>query len=57
MFATGVLIFPMGLTLLDVAEDPTGPALTMSHIAARQEVRDLLIVLKLPGFEGEAIRF
>lgn len=50
-------LFPMGLTLLDVAEDPAGPALTMSHIAARQEVRDLLIVLKLPGFEGEAIRF
>lgn len=50
-------LFPMGLTLLDVAEPSAGAPLTMSHIAARQEVRDLLIVLKLPGLEGEPIRF
>jgi hypothetical protein len=29
----------------------------MSHLAARQELRDLFIALKLPGFEGEALKF
>ena len=35
-------LFPRGLTLLDLSEGRGGPALTMSHVAARQEVRDLL---------------
>jgi chromosome partitioning protein len=29
----------------------------MSHVAARQEIRDLMIVLKLPGLEGREIPF
>jgi chromosome partitioning protein len=29
----------------------------MSHVAARQEIRDLMIVLKLPGLEGKDISF
>jgi chromosome partitioning protein len=29
----------------------------MSHVAARQEIRDLMIVLKLPGLEGKEICF
>jgi hypothetical protein len=29
-------------------------ALTMSHIAARQEVRELLAMLRLPGLEKAA---
>lgn len=48
-------LFPQGLTLLDA---PGGEDnLKMAHVAARQEVRDLLIVLKLPGLEGETLRF
>jgi chromosome partitioning protein len=30
---------------------------TMSHVAARQELRELVIVLKLPGLAGERIPF
>lgn len=49
-------LFPQGLTLLD---GPVGGRddLKMAHVAARQEVRDLLIVLKLPGLEGEPLKF
>lgn len=50
-------LFPLGLTLLDLTEDGSAVAFTMSHVAARQELRDLLIVLKLPGLEGQAIPF
>jgi chromosome partitioning protein len=35
-------LFPRGLTLLDLNEGRGGPALNMSHVAARQEVRALL---------------
>jgi chromosome partitioning protein len=35
-------LFPKGLTLLDLREEGAGVNLTMSHIAARQEVRLLL---------------
>jgi chromosome partitioning protein len=38
------------LTLLDLKEDGPIP-LTMSHVAARQEVRDLVKALNLPGVE------
>lgn len=41
-------LFPKGLTLLDL-KDTGGETMTMSHIAARQEVRDLLAALDLPG--------
>ncbi len=41
-------LFPRGLTLLDLKE--TGvEALTLSNIAARQELRDLIASLNLPG--------
>ena len=39
-----------GLTLLDLKKDGPIP-LTMSHVAARQEVRDLIKALNLPGVE------
>ena len=39
-------LFPRGLTLLDLAD--AGTALTMSHVAARQELRGLLDVIGLP---------
>jgi chromosome partitioning protein len=41
-------LFPKGLTLLDLS-DAGGESLTFSHIAARQELRDLLHTLALPG--------
>jgi len=46
-------LFLNGLTLLDLkrggsAGDRTGPSMTMSHVAARQEVRDLVAALNLP---------
>jgi chromosome partitioning protein len=49
-------LFLQGLTLLDVDADAE-TELRMSHLAARQEVRDLFIALKLPGLEGEPLRF
>ena len=38
-------LFPRGLTLLDLNLGAGGPALKMSHVAARQEVRALLEVI------------
>lgn len=40
-------LFPKGLTLLDLPDLGAG-ALTMSHVAARQELREVLGVLALP---------
>jgi chromosome partitioning protein len=45
-------LFLKGLTLLDLREEKTGIAMTMSHVAARQEVRDLLSALNLPSRLG-----
>ncbi|HVO03550.1 MAG TPA: division plane positioning ATPase MipZ [Candidatus Cybelea sp.] len=42
-------LFPRGLTLLDLPRVDTGVELAMSHLAARQEIRDLVSALKLPG--------
>ena len=42
-------LFPRGLTLLDLARVDSGIELAMSHVAARQEIRDLVAALKLPG--------
>ncbi len=47
-------LFPYGLTLLDLADGRTDIAVTMSHVAARQELRDLLVTLQLPGLERAA---
>ena len=41
-------LFLSGLTLLDLKRGGTGPSLTVSHVAARQEVRDLVAALNLP---------
>ena len=40
-------LFLNGLTLLDLKRG-SGPSMTMSHVAARQEVRDLVASLNLP---------
>lgn len=50
-------LFPAGLTLLDLTEDGSAMTFTMSHVAARQELRELMIVLKLPGLKGMRIPF
>lgn len=47
-------LFPRGLTLLDLRDGETGVTFSMSHVAARQEVRALLSAIGLPGTSGEA---
>jgi chromosome partitioning protein len=49
-------LFPQGLTLLDLDARGSGE-MRMTHLAARQELRDLFVSLKLPGFDGEALKF
>lgn len=44
-------LFPLGLTMLDLPVRGLATPLTMSHVAARQEVRELLATLRLPGLE------
>ncbi len=43
-------LFPRGLTLLDL-RDIGVENLNLSNVAARQEVRDLMRELRLPGVE------
>ena len=50
-------LFPAGLTLLDLTEKGSNVAFSMSHVAARQELRDLLITLRLPELAGAEIAF
>ncbi|HPF23046.1 MAG: division plane positioning ATPase MipZ [Hyphomonas sp.] len=50
-------LFPAGLTLLDLTEKGSNVSFTMSHVAARQEMRDLIIVLQLPELVGAEITF
>jgi len=47
-------LFPMGLTMLDLPQPGLGSGFSMSHVAARQEVRQLLRTLKLPGVPENA---
>ncbi|MBI2736058.1 MAG: AAA family ATPase [Rhodospirillales bacterium] len=51
-------LFLNGLTLLDLkrggAKSGQGPSLTLSHVAARQEVRDLVSALNLPRRDAAA---
>jgi chromosome partitioning protein len=50
-------LFPQGLTLLDLDAEGVEGEMRMTHVAARQELRDLFITLKLPGLEGEPLKF
>lgn len=50
-------LFPQGLTLLDLENEAAETELRMAHVAARQELRDLFITLKLPGLDGERLKF
>jgi len=47
-------LFPKGLTLVDFRD--TEEKVTMSHIAARQEIRRLMSDLQLPGWEEEKVK-
>jgi chromosome partitioning protein len=46
-------LFPMGLTMLDLPQPRLGIPLSMSHVAARQEVRELILTLKLPDVDAK----
>lgn len=50
-------LFPAGLTLLDLTESGSNVSFTMSHVAARQELRDLVILLQMPQLAGVEIGF
>lgn len=50
-------LFPQGLTLLDLEGQGIEGEMKMGHLAARQELRDLFITLKLPGLDGEPLKF
>ncbi len=45
-------LFLLGLTVLDVVETNKAGTLSMSHLAARQEVRDLLKSLQIPVIDA-----
>lgn len=45
-------MFLLGLTVLDVMETGGSKSLSMSHVAARQEVRDLLKSLRIPTIDA-----
>lgn len=45
-------LFLLGLTVLDVLETTKSGTLSMSHLAARQEVRDLLKSLRIPSVDA-----
>lgn len=47
-------LFPKGLTQVDLGQSE-GQKMTMSHVAARQEIRRLMDDLKLPGWHDAAI--
>lgn len=49
-------LFLSGLTLLDLKRGSGGPSLTLSHVAARQEVRDLVTALNLPRAGAPALQ-
>jgi chromosome partitioning protein len=48
-------LFPMGLTMLDMPQPGLSVSLSMSTLAARQEVRELVYALKLPEPVREGI--
>ncbi len=48
-------LFLKGLTLLDLRDEGVGTTLTMSHLAGRQELRNLIATLALPGLDRGAL--
>jgi chromosome partitioning protein len=50
-------MFSAGLTLLDLTDEGAESSFTMSHVAARQELRDIILALRLPMLQGRALGF
>jgi chromosome partitioning protein len=50
-------MFPSGLTLLDLTDEGAEGQFTMSHVAARNELRDLMTNLRLPILAGRELGF
>lgn len=50
-------MFPRGLTLIDLLDAQKPADVRMGDLAARQELRDLFITLKLPGLDGQPLGF
>lgn len=50
-------LFPRGMTLIDLLDEQSGRELRVADIAARQELRDLFMTLKLPGLDGQPLAF
>jgi chromosome partitioning protein len=50
-------MFPAGLTLIDLTDEGTGQTFSMSHVAARQELREMVLNLRLPVLAGRDIGF
>lgn len=48
-------LFPKGLTLLDLRDEAVDVALSMSHVAARQELRTLLDAVASPVKQSQAL--
>ncbi|MEH6476791.1 MAG: division plane positioning ATPase MipZ [Sneathiella sp.] len=49
-------LFLKGLTVLDLKTKGVGVKMSMSHVAARQEIRQLIKTLKLPGVDDRLDR-
>ncbi len=47
-------LFPKGLTLIDLRIVPDQVKMSMSHVAARQELRGLMDGLRLPGWNEDS---
>ncbi len=50
-------MFSVGLTLLDLTDEGAEASFTMSHVAARQELREMVLALKLPKLQGKGLGF
>lgn len=50
-------MFSVGLTLLDLTDEGAEASFTMSHVAARQELREIVLALKLPMLAGKRLGF
>jgi chromosome partitioning protein len=50
-------MFSVGLTLLDLTDEGAESTFTMSHVAARQELREIVLSLKLPMLSGKKLGF
>ena len=48
-------MYPAGITLLDLTDEEANTNLTMSHVAARAEVRALVSALNCPASRSDGI--